>query len=360
MQGMCTRACVLAERVEAAPGRSTPWNGRRRIPGAPLSGLRMGHGGLCRMRAVPAAGLFPSSPCRTVAGCGSAMQPLPVVGGLAGTTRPTAAAAGMAGLPAGAGKPQSAFLCENRGGASSRGGAVGLPGQAAVVAQAGRPQPRRRRVCHRRGTHVRATRELAPRRLKALPFHNPASPRPRPRAAWPPLPGLPGLNPATGPDTGSGPLPMPVTGSPTPRNIPTGREPALKASRKYPCHPSPVLRCRAAGMVGHRAPPRTTRAGSWPRVRQGRPPAWVSSSRQGDALPFSFSAAGTGFPPRRMALPAPVGWIGNRARGQGVQGLNNKMDYPLNGNGAGLRRCGRPQRLFAWFAAPARPAPFFH
>ena len=116
MQGMCTRACVLAERVEAAPGRSTPWNGRRRIPGAPLSGLRMGHGGLCRMRAVPAAGLFPSSPCRTVAGCGSAMQPLPVVGGLAGTTRPTAAAAGMAGLPAGAGKPQSAFLCENRGG----------------------------------------------------------------------------------------------------------------------------------------------------------------------------------------------------------------------------------------------------
>ena len=218
-QGMCTRACVHTERVEAGPGRAlvrTP-DGRvagcaRQAPAAQWPAAD--RGGVWRCRGCRLRGALP----------GQRDQPPPPTGwqvaGRGGKAPIRIFVRKWGGVLVG-GSPR----CRSRGG-------CGRPGQAAVVAQAGRPQPRRRRV---------------------------------------------------------------VTGG------------ALMSGHPGPGGP-PGLRCRAAGMVGHRAPPRTTRAGPWPRVRQGRPPAWVSSSRQGIALPFSFSAAGTGFPPRRMALPAPVGW----------------------------------------------------
>ena len=120
-QGMCTRACVSTERVEAGPGRSTPWNGRRRALGAPLSGLRMGHGGLCRTGAG-------SRSRRRVA-----MPRLPIAGGLAGTTRPTAASDGMAGGRPGWESPNP-HLCAKMGGGDSwsAGPPVAVPGAGAA------------------------------------------------------------------------------------------------------------------------------------------------------------------------------------------------------------------------------------
>ena len=149
-QGMCTRACVPAERVEAGLGRSTLWNGRRRALGAPLSGLRMGHGGLCRTGAG-------SRSRRRVA-----MPRLPIAGGLAGTTRPTAASDGMAGGRPGRESPNP-HLCAKIGGGESRStdSPLPFPGRVRPAGSGGGRSAGRQATTpaaegrHRRGAHVR-------------------------------------------------------------------------------------------------------------------------------------------------------------------------------------------------------------
>lgn len=377
MQGMCTRACVPAERVEAGRGRAL---------GAPLSGLLLGKwGGLCCLRAAPATGMFPSSPCRTGAGSRLrgrvAMPRLPIAGALPGPRD-------QPPPPPGWESPNPHLCAKIKGGGGrspwSAGPPLPFPGRVRPAGSGGG------RSAGRQAT-TPAAEGLSPAG-HPCPGHQGARP-PSPEGAPVPQPRAPEAAPACGlAAPARTPRPQPGLQVRTPG---PGRD---RCPSRAPQHPGTS---RPDGNLHSRhpentlvTPPRSWDAGprgwsgtgrpraqpgpdpgrgcgrgrampcAWGRAcgrqRQGRPPAWVSQSRQGIARPFSFSAAGTGFPPGRIALPAPVGWIGNRAHGQGVQGLNNKMDYPLNGNGTGLMRCGKQKRLFSLMRGSGLSALILH
>ena len=261
-QGTRTRACVPTERVE--PGRC-------RVLGAPWSGLRMG-----AWRAVrPAGGArhrdVPVKPLRTGAGCGSrgrgAMPRLPIAGGLAGTTRPTAASDGMAGGRPGRESPNP-HLCAKIGGGNpdrriprcrSRGG-CGQPAGSGGGRSAGRQAT------------TPATEGLSPAG-HACPAHQGARP-PSPEGA-PPVPQA---------------------------RAPRGRAGVRSGRPRAQSGPDPGRGCDRVGL------------------RHG-------FRRQGRASPclFLFLLPGPVSPQGGLpCLPLSDG-IENRARGQGVQGLNNQM-----------------------------------